>query len=72
MKWFMKLSFLQMMVLGHNILVLKILMTNPTLARALSTDFNSLRSINLSRGLVIDGILEDTEIEKFFGASTNL
>ena len=60
------------MVLGHNILVLKILMTNPTLARALSTDFNSLRSINLSRGLVIDGILEDTEIEKFFGASTNL
>ena len=44
-----------MMVLGHNILVLKILMTNPTLARALSTDFSSLRSINLSRGLVMDG-----------------
>ena len=36
-------------------LVLKIVVTYPTLAKALSTDFSSLRSINLSRGLVMDG-----------------
>ena len=69
MRWFMKISFLQIMGLGH-IGVEDSDQPWPELSAL--TSARSGPSTSHGGWFWRDGILEDTEIEKFFDASANL